>query len=160
MTTLCDIRPFRECDGEPVSSLIRRNLLEVNTRDYPLEDMQRLCDVFSPERVTEFSRQREMFVAEAEGQIVGTAGLARDSRTSEVWYIALTVFVLPEFHGRGVGSRLMDAVESAARAKGATALRLPASLTGVEFYRRRGYVEDADSPPYPASDVVPMVKNL
>jgi len=155
----CEIRPFRECDVQAVSTLIRRDLLEVNIRNYPLDDMRKLCEVFSPEHIIEYSRQREMFVAEAEGQIVGTAALARDNRTTDEQYVALTVFVLPNFHGRGIGSMLMDRVEQAAREKGAEVLRLPASFTAVEFYRRLGYTDDPGLSG-PTDDVVHMIKAL
>lgn len=48
-------------------------------------------------------------------------------------------FVLPEYVRRGLGSQILAACEGAARAAGFGALELGATLSGVAFYRARGY---------------------
>jgi N-acetylglutamate synthase-like GNAT family acetyltransferase len=50
-------------------------------------------------------------------------------------------FVHPEWARRGIGSMILDACESAAMAAGFTRFELGATLTGVPFYRARGYTE-------------------
>jgi GNAT superfamily N-acetyltransferase len=50
-------------------------------------------------------------------------------------------FVHPQWARRGIGSLILDACEYAARAAGFTRFELAATLTGVPFYRARGYVE-------------------
>lgn len=50
-------------------------------------------------------------------------------------------FVHPEWARRGLGTIILDACESAARAAGFTRLEMGATLTGVPFYRARGYRE-------------------
>lgn len=50
-------------------------------------------------------------------------------------------FVHPEWARRGLGTIVLDACESAARAAGFTRLEMGATLTGVPFYRARGYRE-------------------
>ena len=42
---------------------------------------------------------------------------------------------------RGVGSSLLRAAEAHARQRGATAVRIEASLSGVEFYKANGFTE-------------------
>lgn len=50
-------------------------------------------------------------------------------------------FVHPGWARCGIGSMILDACESAARAAGFTRLEMGATLTGVTFYRVRGYEE-------------------
>jgi GNAT superfamily N-acetyltransferase len=49
-------------------------------------------------------------------------------------------FIHPDWARRGLGSLILEACENAARAAGFTRLEMGATLTGVPFYRARGYV--------------------
>ncbi len=51
-------------------------------------------------------------------------------------------FIDPEFARQGVGSIILGACEAAARAAGFTCAAMGATLTGVPFYVRHGYMED------------------
>jgi len=48
-------------------------------------------------------------------------------------------FVHPDFARRGIGSRILEACESAARAAGFARFEMGATLTGVPLYLARGY---------------------
>jgi hypothetical protein len=50
-------------------------------------------------------------------------------------------FVHPGWARRGIGSLILDACEHAAWSAGFTRLEMGATLTGVPFYRARGYAE-------------------
>jgi GNAT superfamily N-acetyltransferase len=50
-------------------------------------------------------------------------------------------FVHPDYARRGVGSRILELCEEAARAEGFTRFEMGATLTGVPLYRRHGYIE-------------------
>ncbi len=50
-------------------------------------------------------------------------------------------FVHPEFARRGLGSRILQACEAAAREAGFQRFELGATLTGVPLYERHGYRE-------------------
>jgi len=50
-------------------------------------------------------------------------------------------FVHPAWARRGIGSKILESCESAARAAGFTRFEMGATLTGVPMYRARGYVE-------------------
>jgi GNAT superfamily N-acetyltransferase len=50
-------------------------------------------------------------------------------------------FVHPAWARRGVGGMILQACEAAARAAGFRRLEMGATLTGVPFYRAKGYVE-------------------
>jgi len=50
-------------------------------------------------------------------------------------------FIHPEWARRGIGTLILDACETAAKAAGFTRLEMGATLTGVPFYRARGYTD-------------------
>jgi GNAT superfamily N-acetyltransferase len=50
-------------------------------------------------------------------------------------------FVHPAWARRGIGSMILEACEAAAQAAGFRRLEMGATLTGVPFYRTKGYVE-------------------
>jgi GNAT superfamily N-acetyltransferase len=50
-------------------------------------------------------------------------------------------FVHPDFARRGIGTMILEACEKAAIAAGFTRLEMGATLSGVAFYRARGYIE-------------------
>jgi GNAT superfamily N-acetyltransferase len=50
-------------------------------------------------------------------------------------------FVHPEWARRGIGTKLLQLCENAARAAGFTRFEMGATLTGVPLYRRYGYAE-------------------
>ncbi|MCU7239973.1 MULTISPECIES: GNAT family N-acetyltransferase [Pseudomonas] len=53
------------------------------------------------------------------------------------------LFVLPSFMGRGIARRMVEHLESIARAEGLETVHLDATLNAAAFYRRCGYVGDA-----------------
>lgn len=57
-------------------------------------------------------------------------------------------FIHPEWSRRGIGSRILEACESAARGAGFTRFEMGATLTGVPLYQARGYtaIEATDIP--------------
>lgn len=50
-------------------------------------------------------------------------------------------FVHPRWARRGIGTLILQACETAARAAGFTHLEMGATLSGVAFYKAKGYVE-------------------
>ena len=57
-------------------------------------------------------------------------------------------FVHPEWARRGIGSLILEACENAARQAGFTRLEMGATLSGVAFYKAKGYtaVENRHAP--------------
>jgi GNAT superfamily N-acetyltransferase len=126
------IRRFDDADAPAVADLIKRCLREVNSRDYPSEIIERMCDHFTEHRIKELAAQRQMFVAETDG-IVGT--VSRDGNK------VYTMFVHPRAAGRGTGRRLMRHIEALAVDDGYDHMETGASITAHDFYRRLGYID-------------------
>lgn len=146
------IRPYRSADAEAVSVIIRRTMRVSNSADYPPERLQPLIDYFSPAKVEVINHARTCLVAEANGQVIATAGLEENE--------IVTFFVLPEEQGQGIGSALLQRLEAHARSQGIAELRLDASLTGAPFYARHGFVPTGNLLEGTAGPQVSMRKRL
>lgn len=133
------IERFQAPQADAVSRIIRRDLIEINSRDYSQDRIDALIAYFSPEKIEENSRSQCTFVAIQDGQIVGTASLDNFGSAESPDYYAVAVFVLPESHGQGIGTRLMEVVESEARKLGAGKITVRAAITAKGFYLKLGY---------------------
>ncbi|HUK18851.1 MAG TPA: GNAT family N-acetyltransferase [Bryobacteraceae bacterium] len=115
------------------------------------------------------------FVVEAEGAIVGCGGWSKrrtlyggdqfavreDSLLDPTRDAARirAFFVDPAWARRGIGSLILEACETAAAAAGFTRLEMGATLTGVPFYRARGYAErERLQVPLPDGASMPVVR--
>jgi GNAT superfamily N-acetyltransferase len=130
------IRAFCLEDAARVAEIVRRCLVEVNSRDYPAKIIDKMCRHFTPGRFRALSRRRPFYVAETD-QVVGTV-----SRDGNKIY---TMFVDPDHHGAGIGRRLLHHVESLAIQEGFDYMETGASITGHEFYLKLGYIDVRES---------------
>ena len=68
-------------------------------------------------------------------------------------------FVHPDWARRGIGTLILEACENAAIATGFHRLEMGATLSGVAFYRAKGYVEiENQSVPLGNGEQLPIVK--
>jgi len=68
-------------------------------------------------------------------------------------------FVHPQWARHGIGSVILQACEEAATAAGFTRLEMGATLSGVAFYKAKGYVEvEHHSVPLGNGEVLPIVR--
>jgi len=68
-------------------------------------------------------------------------------------------FVHPRWARQGIGTLILDACEQAAIAEGFTRLEMGATLSGVAFYRARGYAElESQGVPLGNGEQLPIVR--
>ena len=127
--------PYREEDAEEIVRLIHRNFREVNVKDYGERAMAALCDTHDVNWFKGVAEYAHVYVFWNENKIVGVGSISSfwGSLTES---ILLTIFVLPEFHGQGIGSYIIDTLESDELFLRAERIEIPASITAVEFYRK------------------------
>ena len=131
-------RRFKKEDAKEVRNLIVRNFLEINSKDYGLSAMETLAKVYNVEKVLNVASYAHMYVFEFDGKIVGTGSIS-SFWGSETESILLSIFVLPEFHGKGVGRKIINTLEMDEFYVRASRIEIPASITATEFYRKFGY---------------------
>ena len=133
------IRRFAETDAETVQNIIHRGLREINGKDYPAELIEEYCACFTLEKIKSQADSAHMYVAVLENKIVGTGSIA-PYWGSEKESILLTIYVLPEMIGQGVGSSIINALEQDEYFLRAERIEIPASVTAVKFYEKLGYI--------------------
>lgn len=127
----CDIRPAQAGDAAGISRVVIRALRETNAKDYTPDIIARVELSFSPAAVERLIDQRDVFVAEMDNRVVGTASL--DGQALR------TMFVLPDVQGRGIGRLLVQRIERVARERQLAILTVPATVTAEAFYARLGF---------------------
>jgi GNAT superfamily N-acetyltransferase len=133
------IRPAERRDLDAVGELQARSIMALGVGAYGREACEAWARMGRQVRHALLS-SGTFFVAERNGALLGIAGWTADSREADCAW-ARYVFVEPAAAGRGVGRRLMGAVEQSAKDAGRPRLRLWSSLNAVPFYEALGYGE-------------------
>jgi GNAT superfamily N-acetyltransferase len=130
IATEVEIRRATAGDAEAVYEIVLRALRESNARDYPVSMIDRLV-LTLPEGIASKLEEWHAYVAVVDGRTVGTGSL--NGKTVRA------VFVHPDYQGRGIGAKLMDVVENAAKLQSERTLGVQSSITAQEFYAKRGF---------------------
>ena len=132
------IRRFETEDAPAVSDLIITTLRVSNTRDYPADMMEELILHMQPADILQRASWTHFYVAEDAGKIIGCGAIGpywgKEDESS-----LFTIFVLPECQGKGIGRRIVETLEQDEYALRARRIEIPASITGLPFYRKLGY---------------------
>ena len=150
------IRRFAETDAKTVQNIIHRGLREINGKDYSAELIEKYCAYFTLEKIKSQAASAHMYVAVWENKIVGTGSIAPEWG-SEKESILLTIYVLPEMIGQGVGSAIINTLEQDEYFLRAERIEIPSSVTAVKFYEKLGYIPKNGVEP-DAEGIVPMEK--
>ncbi len=129
-----EIRRYQPDDSEVVQRLNERVIRAAGTDP---EDIPRADDVEDIEG-SYIGPGGEFLVAEVDGEVVGMGGLRVDGREGELFRMRVALGRQRE----GIGSRLLAALESAARERGVELLRAETAKRqsgAVAFYPRNGY---------------------
>ena len=133
-----EIRRFKDQDAQEVSSLIAKTLRMTNIRDYSPEFIEQEVNVLTPEYIAWRASWTHFYVA-CEGEKIIGCGAIGPYWGSETESSLFTIFVLPEYQGRGVGRKIVQTLEQDEFALRAKRIEIPASITACEFYLKLGY---------------------
>ena len=131
------VRRFENGDAEEVSRLICTTIEISNKKDYPEDLADKLIRTETPEHVLGQSGWTHMYVVLDGEKIIGCGAIGpywgRVDESS-----LFTVFVHPEYQGRGIGRKIMETLEQDER--GATFME-----KGVHGTARRMSREEAEN---------------
>lgn len=117
----------------------------LNPSFYRVPDLATVVDRYRTARV---DGRRVLLVADAAGQVVGSASITLMEPPSPASMLiptptaTLDVAVLSAYRGRGIGTELMRSAENRARQRGAKRILLDmaeANIAALAFYRSLGY---------------------
>lgn len=133
-----EIRKFKKDDAKRVSEILCRNFLEVNLKDYPKEFIDELVASHNDEWVLKVASYAHMYVFCINNEVIGVGSI------SSFWgsideSILLTIFVIPELHGQGIGRKIIETLEQDELFLRAKRIEIPSSITACDFYRKMGY---------------------
>lgn len=132
------IRKYREEDAETISKLVCRNLLEVNSKDYGMEEMIKFAKEYNADKIRKIATNGSMYVACENEKIIGCGAISYNNQ-DKTESIILTFFILPEYHGKGVGKEIIKILEKDEIFLNSERVVVDASLSAHEFYKKMGY---------------------
>ncbi len=170
-----DLRLATFDDIPAIAALIEESVMGLQQNEYTLEQRQgALGSVFGVDRL--LIEDGTYFVVMDGVRIAACGGWSRrntlfgsdsGSPVTDVSWLDPAVdaarirafFVHPDWARRGLGTRILETCESAARAAGFTRLTLGATLTGIPLYSRHGFqpVERVEVP-LPNGGTIPIVR--
>ena len=105
-----NIRKFQEADADEVSALIVTTLRTTNIKDYSFEYIENDVKILQPYNILERAGWTHFYVACDDNKIVGCGAIGpywdKENESS-----LFTIFVLPEYQGRGIGRKIIEMLE-------------------------------------------------
>lgn len=133
-----EIRSFKPEDAAETARVVAETLRTSNSKDYTAEYIEANIASHSAEILTERAKESHMYVVCDDSRIIGCGAIAGYWGSTEE-SILLTIFILPEYQGKGIGRQLIETLERDEYFLRAKRIEIPASITAAEFYRKMGY---------------------
>ena len=132
------IRRFQNEDANELADVIAKTLRTSNIKDYSLEYIENDISLLTAEKLIERSSWMNIYVVCDDNKIIGCGAIGsywgKEDESS-----LFTIFVLPEYQGKGIGRKIIETLEQDEYFLRAKRIEIPASITAVEFYRKMGY---------------------
>lgn len=132
------IRRFENADAQQTFEMIAHTLRTVNSKDYPPQYIEDTVKQLMPAVLIERRSTSHMYVICDDDKIISCGAIA-GFWGSETESILLTIFVHPDYQGKGIGRKLIETLESDEYFLRARRIEIPASITAVGFYQKMGY---------------------
>lgn len=132
------IRRFKNEDSVELSEVIAKTLRTTNSKDYSPEFIEKEILFFTPKKLIERATWVHFYVVCEDEKIIGCGGIGaywgKEDESS-----LFTIFVLPEYQGKGIGRKIIETLEQDEYFLRAKRIEIPASITAVGFYKKMGY---------------------
>lgn len=133
------IRRFKKEDSAELADVIAKTLRTTNINDYSEEYIENDIRLFlTADKLIERSAWTNMYVVCDDEKIIGCGAIGaywgKEDESS-----LFTIFVLPEYQGKGVGRKIVETLEQDEYFLRAKRVEIPSSITAVGFYKKLGY---------------------
>lgn len=137
-----NIRKIVKNDINKVIDIINRNYDEVMIKDHSKDVLERFKKHNTFEEWEKQMKWKQIFVVEDKGEVIATGALANFGDNTSPKYCISNFFVEPKSHSRGIGKLLFKHILEIARDSKIKFLHVPSSRTGIEFYKKMGFIKD------------------
>ena len=127
------IRRAKQEDRQSIWRIHIRAIKEICKSHYSEDEIKAWSGVLKPLRYKEAITSKTFFVAEDSDVVVGFGQLDQENGRVEAMYVC------PDHIRRGIGRKILHALESVARESDLTLLNLWAFLNAIPFYKSAGY---------------------
>ena len=134
-----NIRRFQNSDANELADVIAKTLRTSNSKDYSTEYIENdINNYLTAEKLIQRAEWTNFYVVCDEDKIIGCGAIGpywgKEDESS-----LFTIFVLPEYQGRGIGRIIIETLEQDEYFLRPKRVEIPASITAVNFYRKMGY---------------------
>lgn len=132
------VRRFIKGDEKEICKIIKKDILRENINDYSTNEINDLIEQQNEELILRRSEKFHVYVFLDKNKIVGVGmiGPYWDSLTESSFF---TIFIDPDYKGKGLGRKIIETLENDEYYKRADRVEIPASITAVEFYKHFGW---------------------
>ncbi len=130
---------IKDNEYEEVSKLIEKTARICFTDYYPQSEIDAVCSSLDAEGVRKRASWTHFYVLKEENKIVGCGAIGPywDSETESSLF---TIFVDPDYQGKGYGRKIIETLEQDEYFLRAKRIEIPASMYAIPFYKKMGYV--------------------
>ena len=129
---------FQKCDEFAVSDVVCTTLAISNRKDYSPAFIKENIRHHSPEEIAARAEDAHFYVAVDGKRIIGCGGITGYWGSTKESYLT-SIFVLPDYQGKGVGRKIVETLEADEYFRRAWRTEVGSSLTAVHFYEKMGY---------------------
>ena len=128
----------KENEFEELHQMIAKTCRISFPKYYPQKSIDYVIESLKPAKLKERASYAHFYVVKHENKIIG-CGAISSYWGSETESILLTIFVDPDYQGKGVGRLIMNTLESDEYAIRANRIEIPAGMVAIPFYKKFGY---------------------
>lgn len=133
-----NVRRFKASDAKAVAKVVAQTLRESNSNDYSQEYIENDIRKMPAEFFIDKAQQTHFYVF-CDGQRIIATGAIGSYWGSATEFSLFDIFVLPKYQGHGIGRLIIETLEQDDYFKRSDRIEIPASITGLNFYRHMGY---------------------
>ena len=132
------IELIKENDIADIENVIARAARQTMAIFYPDCSVEYVIETLSGQNLIDRINETHFYIVKLDDKVIGCGAIGPycDSETESSLF---NIFIDPDSQGKGFGKQLVRVLENDEYGKRAKRIEIPASITGIPFYRRLGY---------------------
>jgi len=133
-----NIEIVKKNDFEKLHEMIAKTC-NISFKDYyPIKFIEKTIENLNAKTLEDRSKGGHFYVVKDNDKIIGCGAIA-PYWGSDIESVLLTIFVDPDYQGRGVGKQIIKTLENDEFFLRAKRIEIPAGMVAIPFYKKMGY---------------------